>query len=1292
MPGQRMIIPKEEYDQFQTDQLAEHLAGQHATMQALTAADQAEVTAAAVPSVDQGPSQADQVPGAADRLSAYLAQRMNSVSGPDGSDVQTNDATATPQKTESLQAPSDTTSSDAERLRQYFADRQSALGLSGASQVDQQDPSKPDLLAPTGQPPETPVPTGQPTIWDRLGDASRQGLEAAVPTTRLGNQRSIDEMMQASHDLAESPSPATAARYVGDTVKGGGDLAQAATQQNYLNPTSVVSGNISLVNPSLTPPTHGGDVGAPESAASRALTDTADLSGAGSASRGASADDLLARLGTVGTDGQKWYSADDLDRIRAARTGAARPATGAPAETASAPSGLDAAMRDAFNAPPPAGPGLGERVRDTLGKLETVFTDSNAAVNRLGGGYKKGTASSVEAQMGTWAGAPEAGTQRAIEEARPVYEAVGAELLPDLNEYVGLQRYIETATVTKNPNRAGPSGLASVADAQGALAQLEERVGPDGWSRIQEADQLRQQVVKGLRDTLVRDGVLSSDLAAQLAAEQPHYNPTVISHYLEAVENRSAGGSIRQIGGTLKRLSEEGSSSDQLPPMQALLKAITDTDVAASKNRLLQEIVSSGGFKAEPVITVTTGRAIRPEAAAGDLATVITRQPRVERGYLYFQQNGKPMRAAVPSDIADVVDGMNKAQLGHFGRLFSAINTPFRTMATSLNPQFLVKNAIGDYAQSFVREGLLPPDVMAGYEDALKGGPFTSLYLRAGGGFGGAGSYYAKAGERTKSLERMESEILRGGGIVAKTVSDVKAIAGDVGRLNVVGALGEAKDMALAPIRTYGEAIERGPRVATFTKYLRSAFIDSQGHAPTSRAELLAWGRDLLNTDPSALAPAALEGRRVTIDFNRAGTLVRELNGFTPFLSARVGGWLSPLRTLREKGAGTAGPLIAQAATGAAARMAGVMALGAGLYAWNRQFPEYQDVPDYIKSGFAVVMLPGSEKNATGPGYKSLHYIALPVREYASLLQSVEAFWQHAEGKDSEAVDSIMNALNASNPLPGEGASGVLGSMLPPALKTIGELDRNENLFRGGPIVSEGMKRATNGAPQLQYTERTTELAKQIAVAVASSPVADKVPEWLKSPIMIDHLIGGELGGGGTLAAQGISTLMGQPSDNTPVLGGLLAGANRTYGGQVRQDAYDARDAGIRRIKVDQGALFTQFAENGAPIQDPPSEIAKVPLNPDEQLRYEQILMDTVPQEMAKAQREGPTFWRGFASQPLERRQAAMREVLTRARSTTEHDLAKELLASVGREALKQRNVDAAAAPAKAFLQPTAAR
>ncbi|KKK88962.1 hypothetical protein LCGC14_2737900, partial [marine sediment metagenome] len=262
-------------------------------------------------------------------------------------------------------------------------------------------------------------------------------------------------------------------------------------------------------------------------------------------------------------------------------------------------------------------------------------------------------------------------------------------------------------------------------------------------------------------------------------------------------------------------------------------------------------------------------------------------------------------------------------------------------------------------------------------------------------------------------------------------------------------------------ITKIGHAIEMTPRSAIFELQLK-------------RGQLLEY--------------AALAARRGTIDFQRSGTAIRQANALFLYLNAGVQGTMIPFRALRDFPRSriyTAGYLGATIAN----------------YAWNRQFPEYEDIPDYYKYGAFPVMLPSEEYDKRGN--KVPHYLlVIPnLREWAAFSGPITYALRKLDKQTPDDVGQFLSAwlppLNPASQIVGQGGIPVPTQIA----QVLTEIAFNRDTFRDREIVPEEL---ANLPPAEQFNEWTSLTARRVGEVLGFSPMK------------IDFMARGILGGLGT--------------------------------------------------------------------------------------------------------------------------------------------------------------------------------
>jgi hypothetical protein len=245
-------------------------------------------------------------------------------------------------------------------------------------------------------------------------------------------------------------------------------------------------------------------------------------------------------------------------------------------------------------------------------------------------------------------------------------------------------------------------------------------------------------------------------------------------------------------------------------------------------------------------------------------------------------------------------------------------------------------------------------------------------------------------------------------------------------------------------------------------------------------------------TEAEAIAQAAFEARDLTIDFQKAGTAIRELNQYVPFLNANIQGKTKFWQALNtRKGLyGTASLVIVPE-----------------LLMWSalKDDEDYQEVPSYIKDNYWLI--PDVMNITDGP------FIQIPKPQgYLTASGIVRDSLNSLTGRDKK--DAMDHAAKLAGSIKDE-----LINVIPSIVKPLLEVQTNYSFFREQPILGEYVK---DLPLKDQYNSYTSELAKAIGPALGVSP------------IYFDHLVYGYATGWGSAATSAIDATFMNKVEEVP--------------------------------------------------------------------------------------------------------------------------------------------------------------
>ena len=697
----------------------------------------------------------------------------------------------------------------------------------------------------------------------------------------------------------------------------------------------------------------------------------------------------------------------------------------------------------------PSGPPQSDRIQTILTSLpnkylrwQELMTDRFAGLNAL--------SPDVEQAVARLGGVGDMQAQRAADIARTVKTALGPpwqDAEKYLDNYLHLKQAIDIEAA-KGPQRLIPGGVKGAKEAQERLLAMEQALGPQRWGQLERAAGVAIQESQETLNRLVEGGLVARDLADQLLKQYPHYNKQNI---LRATEEMMQGGiSTKRISVTsanLKRLTEYGTEQARTSPYASIIGSAAEAEALIARNQAAR-------FVALEAIQQGIGQAIRGvRPVAQEAGELIFRRPAGEiPGTISYMEGGTRKVVAVPTWLEREAKALSQAADNTLINSVSWINALPRAAFVTYNPAWPAANLVTDYLAVALTKGVTPSEELRGIIGALKdvlgGDPVLAQMRRSGGGQAG---WFARSPDE-----------------IAKLVSE----SGNLAIADERRWWDFAKAVASAPFRatkTYGAILEQATRRAVFTTSLKR-----QGFAGIAGAP------------KNALEKAAFEARRSTIDFRRAGDLGRAINAVSVFFNAGVQGTLLPFRALRDTPR-------ARWALGAA------MGANMGIYAWNRQFPEYEDVPRDVKRGSLVVMLPSTEFDNQGRRKPNYVTVIPKVREWGLFFGSMNYALETLDQRAHEDFRQFLGLMQAQS-TPVEGVETIVPTV---AGQVALEEKLNQDFYRQRPIVPPEL---AGEPPSKQYDAFTSETLKRVAQSFG----------W--SPLRLQHVFYGLTGGAGRTA------------------------------------------------------------------------------------------------------------------------------------------------------------------------------
>jgi len=231
--------------------------------------------------------------------------------------------------------------------------------------------------------------------------------------------------------------------------------------------------------------------------------------------------------------------------------------------------------------------------------------------------------------------------------------------------------------------------------------------------------------------------------------------------------------------------------------------------------------------------------------------------------------------------------------------------------------------------------------------------------------------------------------------------------------------------------------------------------------------------------DPTSLAEGGFASREGTVDFSRKGASMKAMSSLVAFLNPKIQGYDRIIRAFKDD------PKRAAMAATAAITVPSIL-----LWAANKGDPRYDDLPDWQKNLFWIVLTDDHIIRIPKPHEPGVLFGSIPER-------LLDAFYD----AHPDVLEDLRRALGAN----------LVSSVMPNFAIPILESQTNHSFFRDAPLIPQ---RLESEVTAYQYTEYTTELAKAIGQVTGSKTS----PDDGLSPIEIENYVRQWTGGLGVYA------------------------------------------------------------------------------------------------------------------------------------------------------------------------------
>ncbi len=694
-----------------------------------------------------------------------------------------------------------------------------------------------------------------------------------------------------------------------------------------------------------------------------------------------------------------------------------------------------------------AQPGFGDRIRAAIDSLPDKYrafqeqvTDRFAGINALGkkNGVRVNPLDDPEIQVARLGGIGEAQIQRATDIAMNVKNSLGTPwkgAADHLDAWLHLRHTADIANV-KGASRLSPGGFAA-GEAADALVELEQMMGPQRWNQLQHAGLAAVSESQATLNKMVDEGLVSRELADVLLDQYPHYNRQNIIRETEDIANGLGGQKINVNSANIQRLTDLGTEKARTSPYSSIMGSAAQAEALIFRNRAARTAATRA-------IEEGIGKPVTGPKPPGDV-----------QGTISYMENGERQLVEVPAWFEKEAKAFAAGQDNSFLAFTEAVNSIPRQAFVTYNPTWPAANLVLDYMNVALTRGVTPMEELRGLAGALRDllsqDPVLAQMRRSGAG---------QAGWFTKDAKDLARIVNQSGNLAIENEAEFLKLLKNPAAL--------LKATVTAPfkfVKGVGTVAEQGTRRAVFTNSLKKMGV-----------------QDVSMATESQLAQAAVDARRGTIDFRRGGEFSKAANAVSIFLNAGIQGTMLPFRALRDSSR-------TRWALGAA------MAANTAVYAYNRQFPEYKDVPRDVRRGSLVLMLPSEDYDEQGRKEPRYLTIIPKLREWGLFFGTQTYIYERLDEMANEDMGTFL-AGQTARLTPIDASS--LGVTQPGVV--LQEQMSNYDTYRQKPIVPPEQE----GLPATeQYDRYTSETIKRMAQATGISP------------LRLQHISSGLLGGTG---------------------------------------------------------------------------------------------------------------------------------------------------------------------------------
>jgi len=561
--------------------------------------------------------------------------------------------------------------------------------------------------------------------------------------------------------------------------------------------------------------------------------------------------------------------------------------------------------------------------------------------------------------------------------------------------------------------------------AQQAIAA---KIGANPYKKVMQAHQkFTEWSDKWILQTLRDASLISPKLYHEIKSKNKAWFPFEAMKYVDEAnwDAMPAGSEFFSVRGQDIVRPMTGGKGQIVPPFESVLSTLNKTITLAAKNKILVQLVKYRSLSPEMkklIVPIKMSDKIGDANNFEDLKVVL---------------NGKVTRWLVPKDLGDTLKRMDMKTADTFMKLVKSTSALFRAGTTSYYLPFTIGNIPRDIKMAILcnNYGFNAVNWATGLWHGLRssfGFPsdLFKQYMASGGSFSG---------------------------LIMKKPSTT------VNKLFEPRGVEFAKEAGLF-IKNLAAAAELAPRLGVFQRAMGEGFGSHKRFA-------------------GSLQEAGFESRNATIDFSKAGTLMKLANQYIPFINARMQAKVNLVTRAMD-------PETSIRTISKAVAWAVIPSLSAYFYNILHYPDEYSEIPGYVKDNYDVVVL-GSKKDDKGRYVPD--YLKLTKGDVEQMfVNPLISFLNFAQKKDPKKIHEVaIDWFSEMSPIPfaREGhlsLSRALAGGIPPLFRAPIEYVQGKSLYTERETVPYDLQRMS---PEEQYTERTPTAYKLMGKALKQSPL-----------------------------------------------------------------------------------------------------------------------------------------------------------------------------------------------------------